>query len=46
MARKQDNFYFTSFVKLVDYSCQAAAYLNNLVTDFDGILESKKTKFM
>ena len=27
MARKQDNFYFTSFVKLVDYSCQAAAYL-------------------
>ncbi|MGI6769134.1 MAG: DUF47 domain-containing protein [Bacilli bacterium] len=42
MARKQDNFYFTSFVKLVDYSCQAAAYLNNLVTDFDGILESKK----
>lgn len=42
MASKQDNFYFSSFVKLVDYSCQAAAYLNNIVQNFDGILESKK----
>ena len=42
MAKKQDNFYFSSFVKLVDYSCQAATYLNNLVRNFDGISESKK----
>jgi hypothetical protein len=42
MAKNQDNFYFNSFIKLVDYSVQAAAYLKKLVLDFEAITESKK----
>jgi predicted phosphate transport protein (TIGR00153 family) len=41
MAHKQDNFYFSNFISLVDYSVKAAAYLNNLVQNFDGIMEDK-----
>jgi len=44
MAHKQDNFYFSSFVKLVDYSCQAAAYLNELVRDYSEITLEKKNE--
>ncbi|NLD26297.1 MAG: DUF47 family protein [Acholeplasmataceae bacterium] len=35
MARKQDNFYFSSFVHLVDYSCQAAYFLKKIFANFD-----------
>lgn len=35
MGKKQDNYYFDSFVKLVDYSCRAAEYLHDIITNYD-----------
>lgn len=34
MAKKNDNYYFSEFVHLVDYSCQAADFLNNIALDY------------
>jgi predicted phosphate transport protein (TIGR00153 family) len=42
MARKKDENYFGAFVELVQYSCDAAKLLNEIVTDFKvGELEEK-----
>ena len=35
MARKRDLYYFDKFVELVDYSCQAADLLDNIMNNFD-----------
>lgn len=34
MARKKDSYYFDTFVELVDYSCQAANLLNQIMNNF------------
>ncbi|NLC54112.1 MAG: DUF47 domain-containing protein [Firmicutes bacterium] len=34
MARKKEDNYFTTFVELVQYSCDAAVLLNEIVNDF------------
>ena len=34
MAKNYDNYYFDQFINLVDYSCQAADFLNNMVIDY------------
>lgn len=40
---KNDNYYFEQFVHLVDYSCKAALFLNNMAKDFrPEALESMK----
>jgi len=45
MARKQENYYFKSFVHLIDYSCKAASYLHDLFLNFDGSkMEEKKNE--
>jgi len=31
MARKKDSYYFDTFVELVNYSCQAANLLNQIM---------------
>jgi uncharacterized protein Yka (UPF0111/DUF47 family) len=36
MAKKKDNFYFLGFIRLVDYSCQAADLLREIIYDYDG----------
>jgi len=33
--RKKDNYYFDTFVQLVDYSCKAADLLNQIMIDYD-----------
>ncbi|AEE92184.1 putative phosphate transport regulator [Tepidanaerobacter acetatoxydans Re1] len=33
--RKKDNYYFDTFVQLVDYSCEAADLLNQIMIDYD-----------
>jgi predicted phosphate transport protein (TIGR00153 family) len=33
--RKRDNYYFDTFVELVDYSCKAADLLNEIVSNYD-----------
>lgn len=35
MAGKKDDKYFDSFVEMVDYSCQAAEYLKEIINDYD-----------
>jgi predicted phosphate transport protein (TIGR00153 family) len=45
MAHKQDNYYFSSFIHLVDYSCKAAEFLKNLFANFDPEnMEERKNK--
>lgn len=34
MNKKQDNYYFSSFVHLVDYSCRAAHFLKEIFANF------------
>ena len=34
MARKKEDNYFTTFVELVQYSCDAAVLLNEIINDF------------
>jgi len=34
MARKKDSYYFDTFVELVNYSCQAANLLNQIMNNF------------
>jgi uncharacterized protein Yka (UPF0111/DUF47 family) len=34
MARKKNNYYFKIFVELLDYSCQAAKLLVEVMTDY------------
>ncbi len=42
MARKRDMDYFDGFVSLVNYSCEAAAFLENIVEHYDpGCLNEK-----
>ena len=31
--RKRDNYYFETFVELVDYSCKAADLLHQIITE-------------
>ena len=33
MAKKQDSFYFDTFITCIDYSCQAAHLLNEVHAD-------------
>ncbi len=33
--RKRDNYYFETFVELVDYSCKAADLLHQIITEYD-----------
>ena len=35
MAKKQDAFYFESFIACMDYACQAARMLNRVMREFD-----------
>ena len=35
MAKKQDSFYFDTFIACLDYACQAAQLLNRAMQDFD-----------
>jgi len=45
MARKRSEDYFETFVKLVDYSCQAANLLNDIMSDFNpDLLREKMTE--
>jgi predicted phosphate transport protein (TIGR00153 family) len=34
MAKTKDNYYFDQFIHLVDYSCRAAEFLNNVALDY------------
>jgi predicted phosphate transport protein (TIGR00153 family) len=45
MASKQENYYFLSFINLVDYSCKAAYFLRDIIQKFDyDSMEAKKDK--
>lgn len=46
MRRKNDVNYFDAFVELVQYSCQAAALLNDIMNNFKAEELSKKMKEM
>jgi len=46
MARKKDNYYFDAFVELVDYSCQAANLLHEIVNNFEPEKLEEKIKEM
>lgn len=46
MASKKDNKYFDSFVEMVDYSCEAAIYLKDIIYNFDPNKIKKQTKEM
>ena len=35
MAKKQDSFYFETFITCIDYSCQAAHLLHQVMSDYD-----------
>jgi len=43
--RKKDNYYFDTFVELVNYSCKAADLLNEIVNNYDASkLKAKMTE--
>lgn len=46
MARKKDEYYYDTFVELVEYSCKAADLLNQIVTNFKADQLLNKVKEM
>ena len=46
MARKKDSYYFDTFVELVNYSCQAANLLNQIMNNFKAEELPEKMKEM
>ncbi|WP_265446222.1 DUF47 domain-containing protein [Acetivibrio straminisolvens] len=46
MARKKDSYYFDTFVELVDYSCQAANLLNQIMNNYKAEELPEKMKEM
>jgi predicted phosphate transport protein (TIGR00153 family) len=46
MARRRNEDYFDTFVKLVDYSCQAANLLNDIMNNYNADLLQEKMKEM
>lgn len=44
MSKKNSNSYFDTFVELIEYSCKAADYLYNAVTNFDKSTLSDKIR--
>ncbi len=46
MARKKDEYYYDTFVELVEYSCKAADLLNNIMNNFNAGQLLNKVKEM
>lgn len=46
MARKKNEYYYDTFVELVDYSCQAANLLNDIMNNFDAAKLHEKMEEM
>lgn len=46
MARKKDEYYYDTFVKLVEYSCKEANLLNQIVNNFNAGRLSSRVKEM